>query len=71
MTIKPPINIELSEQERLIIYYIIYQGSINNAKACKVLGLKPARVKEIFKAMVDKGLILAIGERKARKYILK
>lgn len=68
---KPPINIVLEEQERLIVDYINKHGSITNATACETLGVKPTRAKEIFRAMVDKNIISAVGERKMRKYILK
>lgn len=68
---KPSINFVLEEQERLIIDYINKHGSITNANACETLGIKPTRAKEIFRAMVDKNILSAIGDRKARKYILK
>lgn len=68
---KPPINFVLEEQERLIIDYINKHGSITNANACETLGIKPTRAKEIFRAKVDKNILSAIGDRKARKYVLK
>lgn len=68
---KPPINFVLEEQERLIIDYINKHSSITNANACETLGIKPTRAKEIIKTMVDKDIIIAVGESRARKYILK
>ena len=64
-------NFVLEEQERLIVDYINKHEAITNANACEILGVKPTRAKEIFRAMVDKNIITAVGERRMRKYILK
>lgn len=62
---KPPINY----QQALILDYIKENSSISNAEACTILGLKPTRVKEILREMVNNGLISAVGERKNRRYL--
>lgn len=62
---KPPIN----HQQALILDYIKENSSISNAEACTILGLKPTRVKEILREMVNNGLISAVGERKNRRYL--
>lgn len=62
---KSPIN----HQQELILEYIKANGSISNAEACTILGLKPTRVKEILREMVNNGLVSAVGERKNRRYL--
>ena len=64
---KPPIN----NQHFLILEYIKKNGSISNAEACKLLDLKPTRVKEIFREMVEIGKLVAVGEKKKRVYVIK
>lgn len=63
---KPPIN----HQQSLILDYIKENGSISNTEACNILNLKPTRVKEILREMVDIGLLSAIGEKKNRRYLI-
>ena len=63
---KPPINYQQSQ----IIDYIKENGSISNAEACKILDLKPTRVKEILREMAEIGIISAVGEKKNRRYII-
>lgn len=60
-----------SMQAQRIIEYIKENGFITTLIACEILKLKSSRAKEIFRAMVDKNILSAIGDRKARKYILK
>lgn len=64
---KPPIN----HQQALILDYIKENGSISNAEACGLLGLKPTRVKEILREMVEIGMLSAISERKNRRYVFQ
>lgn len=70
---KPPISadkVPINHQQSLILDYIKENGSISNAEACKILGLRPTRVKEILREMVDIGLLSAVGEKKNRRYTL-
>ena len=70
---KPPITADkapIGHQQTRILEYIKENGSISNAEACKVLGLKSTRAKEILRGMVDAGLISALGENKSRIYEL-
>ena len=69
-TDKVPINTDnhLTERERLILEYVAIHGSITNQAACELLHLKDSSVKKLFAAMVKKGLLIAIGERKSRRY---
>lgn len=60
-----------NEQETLILKYIEQNGSITNSNACDLLGLKPARIRMIFKNMIIKRLIVAVGENRSRKYCLR
>ena len=55
----------------MILQYIETNGSISNKEARELLSLADSTVKRILKAMVEKGLLLVEGERKARKYFLK
>ena len=63
---KLPIN----QQEQQILEYIKENMSITNAQACELLTLKASRVKELFRDMTSKGLIVPTGEKKSRKYLL-
>ncbi len=56
--------------EEAIIGFIKDNGSICNADARELLALKSSRVKDIFKAMVGKGLLKPEGERRNRRYLL-
>lgn len=70
---KPPITadkVPINHQQSLILDYIKENSSISNAEACKILGLRPTRVKEILRAMVDIGLLSAVGEKKNRRYLI-
>ena len=60
-----------SMQAQRIIEYIKENGFITTLIACEILKLKSSRAKEIIKTMVDKDIIIAVGESRARKYILK
>ena len=70
---KPPITADkppISYQQSQIIDYIKENGSISNAEACELLGLKPTRVKEILREMVGLEVLSAVGEKKNRRYII-
>lgn len=64
---KPPIN----SQQSIILAYIKENSSISNSEACDILDLKPTRIKEILREMVENGLISAVGENKTRRYVLR
>lgn len=49
---KPPIN----HQQSLILDHIKENGSICNTEACNILNLKPTRVKEILREMINIGI---------------
>jgi len=55
----------------MILDYIKENSSISNSEACDILDLKPTRIKEILREMVENGLISAVGENKTRRYVLK
>ena len=70
---KPPITADkppISYQQSQIIDYIKENGSISNAEACELLGLKPTRVKEILRELVGLEVLSAVGEKKNRRYII-
>ena len=62
----PPINY----QQSLMPDYINKNGSISNAEAYNILDLKPTRVKEILREMVESQIISSVGEKKGRRYCL-
>ena len=53
------------------IEYLSKNEFITNKMVCDLLDISEATTKRLLKKMTDKGLLNAIGERKARKYILK
>lgn len=63
---KMPIN----HQPSLILDYIKENGSISNIEACNILNLKPPKVREILREMVDIGLLSAVGVKKNRRYLI-
>lgn len=58
-------------KEETISLYLYENKNAKNADITKLLGLKPSRVREILKNMVDKGIIIAEGNNKSRVYKLK
>jgi fido (protein-threonine AMPylation protein) len=55
-----------------VIYdFVAENGEINNSTAQKMSGKSAESVKKYFAALVAAGVLTAVGERKARKYILK
>lgn len=54
----------------MILAYIHENGSISNKEACELTGFKDATIKKTFKRMVENGVIIPVGERKSRRYVL-
>lgn len=50
---------------------IAEHDSISNSEARDILNLAESTTKRILSDMVNKNLLTAVGERKARKYIIK
>ncbi|MBQ4310250.1 MAG: winged helix-turn-helix domain-containing protein, partial [Oscillospiraceae bacterium] len=55
--------------EKAVLEYIDKNGSINNSEGCTILDLKPTRVKDLLREMVESGMIKSVGEKKNRRYI--
>ena len=55
----------------MVLDYISENGSISNAEACRILDLKPTRVKEILRGIVNDGMLSDVGEKKQRRYVKK
>ena len=55
----------------MILDYIKENGSISNVETCRILELKPTRVKEILRGMVNDGVLSVVGEKKQRRYVIK
>ena len=62
---KPPIN----PQQKAVLEYIEKNGSITNSEGCTILDLKPTRIKDLLREMVESGMIKPVGENKSRRYI--
>ena len=54
-----------------VVDYTKKNGEIINADARELLGLAESTTKRILGAMVKEGLLLSIGENKARKHVIK
>ena len=67
-TDKIPINTD--KREELILNFIHENGSISNKEACKLTGYKEATIKKTFKKMVEHNIIVPVGEKKSRRYVL-
>ncbi|MDE7222873.1 MAG: hypothetical protein K2O34_03705 [Acetatifactor sp.] len=64
---KKPIK---ADRKEIITKYVSEKGFITNKKARELLGLADSTTKRILKEMVDEGILIVEGERKARKYLL-
>lgn len=60
-----------SSREKQIMEYLSKNEFITNKIVCNLCEVSDATSKRLLKEMTDKGLLDAVGERKARKYILK
>ena len=62
---------DLTENEKKVLEYLEGHGSISNSEARDILNLAESTTKRILADMVNKNLLSAVGERKARKYMIK
>lgn len=65
---KKPIK---TDRKEIIINYVLKNGSITNKEARELLSLADSTTKRVLKEMVNEGMLIVDGERKARKYLLK
>lgn len=65
---KKPIKVDRKE---IIFNYVLEKGHITNKEARELLGLADSTTKRLLKKMVDEGILVVEGERKARKYLLR
>ena len=73
-TDKKPIKADkfsLTDNEKKVLEYLKEHDSISNSEARDILNLAESTTKRILADMVNKNLLTAVGERKARKYIIK
>ena len=71
---KKPIKADkfgLTDNEKKVLEYLKEHDSISNSEARDILNLAESTTKRILADMVNKHLLTAVGERKARKYIIK
>lgn len=64
---KKPIKADRKEK---VVSYVMENDYITNREARKVLGLADSTTKRVLKEMVEEGILVMEGERKARKYLL-
>lgn len=64
-------KIELNNKESEIVDYIKDNGRITNKEARELTKLSSSGVRKIFDVLVQKELIIAVGDKKSRYYILK
>ena len=62
---KKPIDIERKEK---ILEFIKENGSISNREAREILNLAESTTKRLLKSMVDQGVLIIDGQKKARRY---
>ena len=60
-----------ADRKEIIIKYIFENGSITNKEARNLLGLADSTTKRILKEIVDEKILVVMGERKSRKYLLR
>lgn len=65
---KKPIK---ADRKEIIVNYVLKKGSITNREARELLSLADSTTKRVLKEMVNEGILVVDGERKARKYLLK
>ena len=64
---KKPIK---ADRKEIIVKYVLENGFITNKEARELLGLADSTTKRVLKEMVDEGILIVEGERKARKYLV-
>ncbi len=50
---------------------IITKGEIAAADAVRITGKSPQRVRQLFAVLIDKGILVATGQNKGRRYTIK
>ena len=50
---------------------IITKGEIVAADAVRITGKSPQRVRQLFAVLIDKGILVATGQNKGRRYTIK
>ena len=70
MTDKPTDITDINPREATVIEYLRVNEFITNKKACELLSISTEAVKRLLQSMVQKGLIIAEGENKGRRYKL-
>jgi len=60
----------INPREATLIEYLRVNEFISNKKACELLSISTEAIKRLLQSMVQKGLIIAEGENKGRRYKL-
>ena len=63
-------KIQLSDSENKIIQYLKKNESITNKESRDIKNLSSPGVRKVFDSLVQKDLIVPIGDKKSRYYIL-
>lgn len=64
-------ELQLTATEEKIINYLKLHQSITNRQAREVSGLSPSGIRKVFDGLVQKKVIVAIGDKKSRSYKLE
>ncbi len=65
------ISSKTQSQREAIIEYLTVNVSAPNAALAQLLDLKPTRVRELLKGLIEDGIVVSEGDKKNRIYKLK
>ncbi len=61
---------DLNKNEILVVRYVQEHGSVTNASAREIVGVGTTATRNLLNGLVDKGILIAEGENRGRKYCL-
>jgi DNA-binding MarR family transcriptional regulator len=61
---------DINSREAVVIDYLKTNAFITNKKACELLSIATATARRLLQSMSEKGLVIAEGENKGRRYKL-
>ncbi|MBD3843464.1 MAG: hypothetical protein IE909_16595 [Campylobacterales bacterium] len=60
----------MTKDEEKIVLYLLENKSINRKQTVEILNYGETKIKELFNHMVDKKLIIRVGQGRSTRYIL-
>jgi ATP-dependent DNA helicase RecG len=64
-------NLSINNQERMIIEFIKRNNKINSKDTENLINVKDRRARKILSDMVEKNIVKAVGNSRARYYVLE